>query len=1463
MSLHSTLPEPNIERRPAVLHFCNYIEQSALNPEFKEAMKQGQIMKVEISSTAGLWRVHLLLDRLVAKRYVAELADYIAAQIEGLEKLEFVIRFNIPTLTFEQIMQSYWEEIVYFVCQKHPVLSGWMASAAKTILGRNLQLFVRSDVAAELIQQRQVTKDIGELVWQEFGQEITVSVHVLEADDCTGEQWSSRQEAEIIKTLMAQQDETESKMPARPREEAQAKSQQYSSTGGGGFRRKRSKGPEPGALMGRLIQGEAVTIESITEEEKNVTVQGRIINLEVRQLKSGRNLLTFDITDLTDSITVKVFEDEKEEGKVSAALKKEMWVKVRGPVQQDKFSQELTIMAYDIMPAEFQVREDRAPEKRVELHLHTKMSAMDGFAGIGAAVATAAKWGHAALAITDHGVVQAFPDAYEAGKQHGIKIIYGIEGYLVDDGVPIVLKPHNGLLADEEFVVFDLETTGFSPNVNEIIEIGAVKIRNNEIVDRFATFVRPEHNIPVEIQKLTGILPEMVQEAPGIDRVLPEFMEFAASSTMVAHNAGFDAGFIRVNLMKRTGDFLKNPVLDTLGMARALLPNLKNHKLKNLAGEFSVPLLKHHRAVDDAEATASIFLKLLAMLPDKEITRLDQINELVHHINLDKLRTSHIVLLVQNYTGLQNLYQLVTLSHLNYYYRHPRIPRSELVKRREGLIIGSACEAGELIKAYLDGADGEKLAEIAAFYDYLEIQPTCNNEFLVRQGQVAGVEDLRRLNRDISELGQRLNKPVVATGDVHFIHPADGLYRKVLMAGQGFEDAENQAPLYFKTTEEMLEEFSYLGAARAREVVVTNPGLIAGQVEELKPMPDDFFPPKIEGAEEQISEMTWQKAISIYGDPVPEIVRKRIDKELNSIITNGFAVLYLIAQKLVKKSNEDGYLVGSRGSVGSSFVATMTGITEVNPLPPHYVCPQCKHSEFIADGSVGCGADLPDKDCPQCQTRYKKDGFDIPFEVFLGFEGDKVPDIDLNFSGDYQPRAHKYTEELFGEGHVFRAGTIGTIADKTAYGFVQKYLEERGVRKRKAEMDRLVSGCTGVKRTTGQHPGGVMVIPRDMNVHDFTPLQYPADDKKSGIITTHFDYHSISGRIVKLDILGHDDPTVIKMLEDLTGLDAKTIPLDEPETMKLFSGVEILGVTPEQIKSKLGTYAIPEFGTKFVRQMLEDTMPTTFSELVRISGFSHGTDVWLNNAQDLIREGTCKLSEAISARDDIMIYLIYKGLLPKRAFKIMEGVRKGKGVKDDDQEYMQENNVPEWYIGSCKKIKYMFPKAHAVAYVMMAYRIAYFKVHHPEAFYATYFTVRADEFDADIAVQGSQVVRQEIEEIEGKGNEASQKEKNLLTILEVVLEMWERGFKMVRVNLEKSDAINFLITENGLLPPFAGLQGLGDTAAQNIIKARSEKPFTSVEDLRIRAKLSKTVIEIMQNHGCLMGLPETDQMALF
>ncbi|HEX3032140.1 MAG TPA: PolC-type DNA polymerase III [Bacillota bacterium] len=1441
------------------LIFSDFITRSGVSETIKEIMLAGKVEKVEISSATLSWKVYYQLPQTVSKVLLEQLATEICSYIEGLQSLTLVPRYQVTEDPVEDAVERYWPEIMHTIRKQSPMAAKWLENAPRTWKGNSLRLTLPSSLGESYLLKRGWLQELSEIVDTELGLTIVPTIEVNN-DETTQLATLEQQQEEQVKTLL------------ETRVQAGGQGQTPGESGSGkqvpsGSQVRGSKGqaaaPIPGVIKGKPIKGQPRLVSEVVEEDKNVIVQGTVIGLEHREMKTGRKMVDFVLSDFTDSLKIKFFEDNKSSVIESGSLKSGMWVKVKGTVQFDVYDRELAMMAYDINVAEHNPRIDNASEKRVELHAHTKMSSMDSVCSPGDLVKKAAKWGHPAIAITDHGVVQGLPDAYLAGKSLGIKVIMGCEGYLVDDGNSIITRPVDEDLANLEYVVFDLETTGLSPASNEIIEIGGVKVKDGTVIDRFSTFVKPKGQIPPEIVRLTSITQQMVEDAPPIEEALVDFLEFAGECVLVAHNASFDVGFITAKMNKHLKRKLTNSTLDTLGMARGLLPDLKNHKLNTLSQHFNIKLENHHRAVDDAQATTEIFLHLMELARQQGITKLAEVNILVKNINLASLRPYHIIILVKNYTGLRNLYQLISKSHLEYYHRTPRIPLSQLVMHREGLLLGSACEAGQLIRAILEGASEEKLEKIAGFYDYLEIQPLDNNNFMIKKGQAGNREDLKNINRKVVELGEKLNLPVVATGDVHFLEPEDEIYRRVLLAGKGFEDADQENPLYFRTTEEMLEEFSYLGAEKARQVVIDNPRLIADLTEEVKPIPDEFYPPVIDGAAQQIEEMTYETAHSIYGNPLPEQVTKRLEKELNSIINNNFSVLYLIAHKLVKKSNGDGYLVGSRGSVGSSLVATMTGITEVNSLPPHYVCPNCKYSEFHEDGKYGSGADMPDKDCPQCQTRLKKDGHDIPFEVFLGFEGDKVPDIDLNFSGEYQPVAHKYTEELFGEGHVFRAGTTGTLAEKTAFGFVKKFFEERKQVKRNAEMKRLVAGCTGVKRTTGQHPGGVMVVPRDCDVHQFTPIQHPADDKKSSIITTHFDYHSISERLVKLDILGHDDPTAIKMLEDLTGVNAKTIPLDEPKVLQLYCDTSSLGVTPEQIRSNTGTYGIPEFGTKFVRQMLEDTRPKTFSECVRISGFSHGTDVWLNNAQDLIRAGTCQLGEAISARDDIMIYLIQKGLKPKQSFKIMEGVRKGKGVKPEDEEEMRRNNVPEWYIESCKKIKYMFPKAHAVAYVMMAFRIAYFKVYYPEAFYATYFTVRGDDFDADLIVQGREVLLEKIEEIEAKGNGAQTKEKNLLTIMEVALEMACRGIDMLRVNLEKSDATRFIITEEGLLPPFAALQGVGKTAASNIVQARAEAPFASIEDLRVRAKISKSVIEILENHGCLDGLDSTAQLELF
>ncbi|SHE33195.1 PolC-type DNA polymerase III [Caloramator proteoclasticus] len=1361
--------------------------------------------------------------------------------------LELYIDYINKNMDYKNINEESFRIILRDILKQYPSICSVLTSSKFKINNENIEFNIDNEFTVNMLKSRQIDKILKKELYNIFNKNININFQYDEL---------------IIDDYNKLKYDEDSKLINQYIQEVREKSVPIKIESGDKNINSNNSNNDNPYIYGKPIKADFAKIVSITETSGIVEIEGEVFKVDIKETKNGKYIMSFYITDYTSSITVKLFPKPEKIDEIKSQISEGSYLKVIGEATYDKFVNEIVLMAKFIDKKEKTKRIDTCEEKRVELHLHTQMSGMDGVSSATKLIQRAKEWGHKAIAITDHGVVQAFPEAMDAAKKYGVKVIYGVEGYLVDDGEPIVYNPRDCSL-DGEFIVFDIETTGFNPQTDEIIEIGAVKIKNYQIVDRFSVLINPERHISEEIQKLTGITNEMVIDKQTIIDILPKFTEFVGDGVLVAHNAKFDTGFLREKFKKFNLQF-NYSILDTLPLARWLLPDLKRHKLNVIAEHLGISLENHHRAVDDAEATAHIFLKFVDMLKEKEISKLSDINlQYSGNFDIKKADTYHIVILVKNYQGLYNLYKLISMAHCNYFFKRPRIPKSLLEQMRDGLIIGTACEAGQLYRAILNNLSEGELEEIIKFYDYLEIQPIGNNMFLYENGKVDSVDKLYEYNKRIVELGEKYKKPVVATGDVHFLDPHDEYFRRILMAGQGFDDADNQAPLYFKTTDEMLEEFKYLGEEKAYEVVVKNPNMIADLVEEIKPIPEETFPPKIDGADEEIRKMTMDNAHSIYGEKLPEVVEKRLDKELNSIINNGYAVLYLIAHKLVAKSLNDGYLVGSRGSVGSSFVATMCGITEVNPLPPHYVCPNCKNSEFFLDGSVGAGVDLPDKNCPVCNTKYKKDGFDIPFEVFLGFEGDKEPDIDLNFSGEYQPVAHKYTEELFGEGHVFRAGTIGTIAEKTAYGFVKNYLEERGIKATSAEMERLVKGCTGVKRTTGQHPGGIMVVPRDKEIYEFTPIQKPADDVNSEVTTTHFDYHSISGRLLKLDILGHDDPTVLRMLQDLTGIDPKDIPLDDKNVIKLFTSTEPLGITKEDINCEVGTLGLPEFGTKFVRQMLIDTQPQNFSDLVRISGLSHGTDVWLNNAQDIIRQGLATLKEVICTRDDIMLYLIYSGVPPKTAFNIMERVRKGKGLRDEDIEVMKQNNVPDWYIQSCNKIKYMFPKGHAVAYVMMAVRIAYFKVYYPEAYYATYFTVRADDFDADLIVKGEKAIISKIKEIESLGNSASQKEKGLMTILEIALEMYKRGLKFIPVDLYKSDSVKFLITEEGILPPFRALQGVGENAARNIVAAREQGPFVSKEDLRIRAKATKTVIEILDSHGCLKGLPETNQLSLF
>ena len=1251
----------------------------------------------------------------------------------------------------------------------------------------------------------------------------------------------------------------------------------------GGFQRRfQKKSDNPDVIYGRDFDEETMNIDEIWGEMGEVVIRGKVRTLEQREIRNEKTIVSFEITDFTDTIKVKMFVHNEQLPELLGELKAGAFVKVKGVTVNDTFDRELTIatvIGLKKIPDFTTIRIDNSVKKRVELHCHTKMSDMDGVTDVKDIIKRAKKWGHKAIAITDHGCVQSFPDANHAlDKDDTFKIIYGVEGYLVDDLKEIVTDG-KGQSLDEKYVVFDIETTGFSPVTNRIIEIGAVKVENGEITERFSTFVNPQVPIPFHIEKLTSINDSMVMDADPIEVVLPRFLEFVGDAILVAHNANFDVSFIKENA-KRQGIPVDFTYVDTVGIARALLTGQSKYTLDAVAKTLGISLENHHRAVDDAECTAEIFVKFIEMLKKDNILDLASLNELgkssVEAIR--KLHSYHIIILAKNQTGRINLYRLVSESHLTYFHKRPLIPKSLIQKYREGLIIGSACEAGELFRALLDGQSDEQIARIVRFYDYLEIQPLGNNRFMIESEKLPDIksdEDLIELNKRIVKLGEEFHKPVVATCDVHFLDPEDEIYRRIIMTGKGFKDADNQAPLFLRTTEEMLDEFSfYLGSEKAEEIVITNTNMIADMCDRIAPVRPDKCPPVIENSDQQLTDICYRKAHEMYGEELPEIVEARLKRELNSIISNGFAVMYIIAQKLVWKSVEDGYLVGSRGSVGSSFVATMAGITEVNPLSPHYYCKKCHYTDFYSDevkafaGMAGC--DMPDKNCPVCGEKLVKDGFDIPFETFLGFKGNKEPDIDLNFSGEYQSKAHKYTEVIFGYGQTFRAGTIGTLADKTAFGYVKNYYEERGKHKRTSEINRIVEGCVGVRRTTGQHPGGIVVLPVGEEINSFTPVQHPANDMTTDTVTTHFDYHSIDHNLLKLDILGHDDPTMIRMLQDLTGIDPITIPLDDKDVMSLFQNTSALGITPEQIGGcKLGALGIPEFGTDFAMQMLIDTQPRYFSDLVRIAGLSHGTDVWLGNAQELIKSGQATISTAICTRDDIMIYLISMGLDSEESFKIMEAVRKGTVAKhkcanwDEWKADMKAHDVPDWYIWSCEKIQYMFPKAHAAAYVMMAWRIAYCKVNYPLAYYCAYFSIRASAFSYEIMCQGQKHLEETMADYRKRSDTLTNKEQDALKDMRIVQEMYARGFEFEKLDIFRAHSRNFQIIDGKVMPSLSSIDGLGEKAADAIMEAAKDGPFLSKDDFRSRTKVSKTVIDMMGDLGLLGDIPESNQISLF
>ncbi|KHS56631.1 MULTISPECIES: PolC-type DNA polymerase III [Terrisporobacter] len=1426
----------------------DYLEKLEIkNSRLERQLKEVEVSKVVYFKEDRIFYMYLISKDIISHEILDELREELLGKLKYFKNIRLKIKFNgFGRKSEKDIVKAYWHNILYILKKICPAIEGWKKQVEYMCLDNTLKIKIPKDIFYEKLKKNNIEEVVRNVLLEELEIDYEVKVEKAITEKIDRKKIMEKTDKEIEELIKEMEFEVVSE---EHEEEGYVIKDEHDE---------------------HLIYGEDVNslvhhIKDLNQNSKTVAIVGEIFNIENKELRNGKILSIMSITDNSSSINCKLFLNDLNKDKVLDRVKEGSYVKIKGDILYDTYQREITMTISGIRQEEKPQRKDKCKKgKRVELHAHTQMSSMDALCPTKKLVKQAATWGHKAIAITDHGVVQAFPEAMDAGKSNNIKILYGVEGYLVEDNLPVIQKANDKDLS-QTFVIFDLETTGFSNKNDKITEIGAVKVENFKVVDRFSQLINPEKDISYKVQELTGITNDLIKDKPTIEEVLPKFVEFIGDSVLVAHNADFDMGFMQQKCREQNIEF-KNTSVDTLTLARTLLPYMKRFRLNLIAKELGIPLLNHHRAVDDAEATAHIFIKFLEMIRKKGGEKLSDVNTILGDIDYTKLRTNHVTLIAKNQIGIKNLYKIVSDAHVNHFYRAPRILKSVLEEYKEGIIVGSACEAGEIFQAVKQNKSDEEMERIISLYDYVEVMPIDNNRFMIDKGEVEGEEELRDLNRRMIEVAKRFGKIPVATGDVHFIDKHEAVYRKVLKYSQGFKVDEEETYLHFRTTDEMLEEFKYLGEDLAYEVVVENTNKVADLVEDVLPIPNKTFPPVIEGSDVELREMCNEKAERIYGSPLPDVVRKRLDRELNSIISNGYAVMYIIAQKLVAKSLSDGYLVGSRGSVGSSLAATMSDITEVNPLPAHYVCenPECKYSYFYEIGEWGSGVDLPDKDCPKCGKPLKKDGHDIPFEVFLGFEGDKEPDIDLNFSGSYQSVIHKYTEELFGEGHTYKAGTIGTVAEKTAFGYAKKFVEENDLNSTSAEVLRLANGCTGVKRTSGQHPGGIMVIPDYIDVYDVTPIQYPANDTSCGVITTHFDYHSISGRILKLDILGHDVPTIIRMIEDITGKIATEIPLDDKETMSLFTSTKALGVTPEEIDCPIGCLAIPEFGTKFVRQMLLDTKPTTFAELVRISGLSHGTDVWLNNAQDLVVEGTVEFKDVISTRDDIMNYLIFKGLPPKMAFTIMESVRKGKGLKPEFIEEMKKYDVPDWYIGSCQKIKYMFPKAHAVAYVMMSFRLAYYKVHYPAAFYATYFTIKAEDFDADLIVKGIDVIRNKMNEIHELGNDATAKEKNMLTVLEVAYEMYARNIKILPVDIYKSDAAEFkVIDDNTILPPMIALQGVGENAAIHIQQERENGEFISKEDLRKRTKISKTVIETLTIHGSLDNMSDKNQLSLF